>query len=289
MSITFHENYWDSPGKKSQFIAFLKLIHGVDLSAWDKLGFWDKLYRPFSYFDGDTLVSNVCVYSMNMTVNGQSRLAAQISAVGTLPDYRRQGLSYELTQKALDWARDNHDFFYLFADDEALGFYRKCGFRPVGESKTRISVTGQVAKPGAFKLDINREDHLATICRIASGRVPVSDVLGVSNVKLLMFWLLNLLKEHIYHIPELDILVLYKHASGRTTIFDVVGERVPPFSAILPYIGSENDRTIEFLFMTDKLELRDTTQVKIEDNGTHIMGEFPLESSRFIIPFTAQA
>ncbi len=289
MNLTYLDNYWDSPAHKSKFIEYLKLIHGLDLFLWDELGFWDELYRPFSYFDGDTLVSNVCVYSMNMTVHGQSRRVAQISAVGTLPEYRRKGLSYELSQKAIEWARENHDFFYLFADDEARGLYKKCGFREVVEFKTRILVDGGAPRPGALKLDIQNKEHLALMHRFAVERVPVSDVLGGSNDRLLMFWLLGPLKDFIYYIPDLDVLVVCENNDGVITVFDIVGKCIPPFSAILPYICNENASAVEFLFMTDKLNLRDYEAVAVSDNGAHIMGDFPLEGSRFIIPFTAQA
>lgn len=289
MNLSFRENYWDSLELKVEFISFLNRIHRLDLSLWDKMGFWDHNYRPFSYFDGNSLVSNVCVYSMDMTIQGKQRLVAQISAVGTLPEYRRRGLSFKLTQKAIDWARNNHDFFFLFADQDAYDFYKKCGFRPVDEYKASIAVSGGVAQPGAVKLDIQRKDHIELIYRIASDRDSASDVLGVSNKKLFMFWCLYSLKDHIYYVPELDVLVLYKRDNGLITIFDIVGSKVPAFSKIYPYICGEIDKTIEFLFMVDKLNLGSFDRINVEDNGTHILGDFPLEGTRFIFPFTAHA
>ncbi|MCH9032770.1 MAG: GNAT family N-acetyltransferase, partial [candidate division Zixibacteria bacterium] len=230
MSLSYRENYWDSPELKAEFMRFMKQIHGIDLSLWNQMGFWDQKYRPFSYFNGDKLVSHACVYSMDMTVQGKRCQVAQISAVGTIPDYRRKGLSYELNQKAIAWARENHDFFYLFADEEAVKLYEKCGFRAVDQYKPRISVDGTRAKPGAVKLDIQNKDDLALIYRIASARAPVSDVLGVSNEKLFMFWCLSFLRENIYYISELDVLVLYKCVGGVVTIFDIVGRNIPLFS-----------------------------------------------------------
>ncbi|MEE9554780.1 MAG: GNAT family N-acetyltransferase [candidate division Zixibacteria bacterium] len=251
--------------------------------------FWDQKYRPFSYFSGNSLVSNVCVYSMNMTIQGKRCLAAQISAVGTLPEYRRKGLSSKLTQKAMDWARNNHDFFFLFADQKAYHFYKKCGFNSVNEYKACVSVSGKIALPGAVKLDIQKKDHIEQIYRFASDRKPVSDVLGVSNKKLFMFWCLYSLRDHIYYIPELDVLVLYKRDNELITVFDIVGTDILAFSEIYSYICSESDETIEFLFMVDKLNLGSCDHIRIVENGTHILGNFPLEGSQFIFPFTAHA
>jgi GNAT superfamily N-acetyltransferase len=289
MNLSYKEDYWDSLDLKMEFINFLLHILGLDLSLWDKMGFWDRRYRPFSYFSGNSLVSNVCVYSMDMTIRGQQCLVAQISAVGTLPEYRRKGLSYQLTQKAMDWAQKNHDFFFLFADQEAYHLYNKCGFRQVDEYKASISVSGNVAQSGAVKLDIQIKDHVELIYSLASNREPVSDILGVSNNKLFMFWCLYYLKGHIYYIPELDILVLYKRDNRLLTIFDIVGTDIPAFAEIYPYICDEYDKTVEFLFMVDKLNPGYFERKKIEDNGTHISGDFPLENTQFIFPFTAHA
>lgn len=289
MNLSYKENYWDSLELKVEFISFLLRIHGVDLSSWDKLGFWDQKYRPFSYFSGASLVSNVCIYSIEMTIQGKRSLGAQISAVGTLPEFRRQGLSLKLTRRAMDWARENHDFFFLFADQDSYDFYRKCGFRPADEYKTCISVSRKVAQTGCVKLDTRKSDHVEQIYRIASNREPVSDVLGVSNKKLFMFWCLDFLSDHIYYISDLDVLVLYKRDNGLVTIFDIVGTEIPEFSKLYPYISRESDETIEFLFMTDKLNLESCCQIKIDGNGTHVQSGFPLENSRFILPFTSHA
>lgn len=289
MNLSYNENYWDKPELKSAFMKYLVDIFGLDLSLWDDLGFWDNRYRPFSYFDGDLLVSNVCIYSMDMIVLGKRCKVAQISAVGTLPEYRRKGLSSKLTLKAMDWAKENHEFFYLFADKEAYPFYKNCGFRHIDEYKSRIRTTGDEAHPGAVKMDIQSKDQLDQIYRFASDRAPVSDVLGVSNRKLFMFWCLYFAADNIYHIPELDILVLYKRANGVVTILDIVGGQIPDFSEIYPYICDGSDEFIDFLFMTDKLKLDSIDTIKVEDNGTHLLGKIPLETTKFIFPITSQA
>jgi len=289
VNLSFRENYWDSPELKEEFMRFLVQIFGIDLSLWGKMGFWDTRYRPFSYFDDNTLVSNVCVYTLDMTITGNPSRVAQISAVGTLPEYRRRGLSHKLTQVALDWARVNHDFFFLFADEGAYQFYKDCGFRFTDEYKARISAPAVVARPGAVKLDMQRTDHIAQVYRLASNREPVSNVLGVSNDKLFMFWCLDSLRDHIHYISALDVLVLYKREGGLVTIFDIVGRTMPIFADIYPYTCHPDDKTVEFLFMVDKLDLERVGHVRVEGNGTHLFGRFPLEGAQFIFPFTSHA
>ena len=104
-----------------------------------------------------------------------------------------------------------------------------------------------------------------------------------------MFWCLYFLSDAIYYIPELHILVLHERKDGVVTISDIVGTNVPEFSDIYPYICDERDRAVEFLFMTDRMNLANCKQILVPSNGTHIRGDFPFSGSRFIFPRTSQA
>lgn len=290
MDLTYREDYWDDLELKREFIGFIKGMHNLDLSLWDELGYWDRRYRPFSYFADTRLVSNVCIYSMDMTVEGRRCTVAQVSGVGTLAGFRRKGLSSELTRKAMEWALPAHDFFFLFADPGAFPFYKSCGFHRLPESVPRIEVTGRRARPGAVKLDLERENHLVRIRSLVQERAAVSGILGNRNDRLFMLWCHYALRDCVHLIDDLDILVLFKRDGGLLTIHDIVGRQVPPFSEIYPYIGSEKDEKIEFLFMTDRLELTGPVESRVEEkNGTHYFGDFPLKGKEFIFPFTGHA
>ena len=288
-SLQYQNNYWDEPELKQQFIAFLTQMFNLDLTLWDQKGFWDYAYRPFSYFDGKKVASNVCVYSLDMMVKGHACRVAQVSAVGTLPEYRRQGLSIDLTNKALDWARDKHDFFFLFADEDAFGFYKKRGFREVYEHKARIYVNAKEQSPGAVRLHMDRAEDIELVHRLAKKRTAVSDELGVLNARLLMFWCLYALQDCVYYIPDLDAVVMWKNVDGVKTIYDVVGTSVPTFEQLYPYIAEPEDRQVEFRFIPDKMRVGEVEYIKVEGNGAHVMGTFPFEGSKFMFPFTAQA
>ncbi len=289
MDLTYKNNFSDDPALRTELIRFINVIHRLDLTRWSQQGFWDKLHRPFSCFDGKQMVSNVSLYSMDLTVMGRRCRVAQVSGVGTLPEYRRRGLSSELTRQAMDWARPTHDFFFLFADEEAFSLYRKNGFRRVAEHQARIQVVGDVPRPGAEKLDLANPDHLVLIYQLATDRAPVSDLLGVHNEKLFMFWCLYFAGEYIHYIKELDLLVVYKRADNQVTIYDIVGRNVPTFDELYPFIQDQNDKTAKFLFMTDKMNVVEPEYIETTDNGTHLCGDFPLENEKFTFPITAQA
>ncbi len=290
MNITYKENYYQDEVLKKELNRFLKQIHNLDLCLWNESGFWDKKYRPFSFFDGDRMVANACLYSMDMMVDGIKTRVAQISGVGTDPEFRRKGLSFELNMKAIEWAKADHDFYYLFADLEAYPLYNKCGFRQVDEYSYYYPIHGMAPKEGKQKLDINNKEHLSLIYQIANERDTVSDKLGAYNEKLFMFWCLYFLKENIYYINDLDVLVLYERKNEKLIIYDIVGKRIPQFSEIYPYISDKSDQVARFQFMTDKMNLDGGEYNKlIPANGTHLMGNFPLENQKFILPITCHA
>ncbi len=289
MNLTYIDSYWEDSVLKRKFIDLLIQIFGLDLSLWDRMGFWDDNYRPFSYFEDDRLVSSLCIYSLEMMIAGKLCRVAQVSGVGTLPEYRRRGLNSELTRKALDWARDKHDFFFLFADDDAHPFYKSCGFRRADEHQISIPVVGQSPLPGAKKLELANEQHLQLICSCAEHRAPISNELGVMNQKLFMFWCLYFLKKNIYYLADLEVLVLCKREQGVLTIFDIVGREIPTFAELYPFIAGESDESVRFEFMVDKLGLADPVQTRASDSGLHLMGEFPLQDKKFLFPCTAHA
>ena len=290
MDLIFRDNYWDNTALKNEFNRFLTRVFRFDLCRWDEHGYWDDKYRPFSFFEGDTIVSNLCLYSMDMSVMGKRCRVAQISAVGTLPEYRRQGLSSELTRIAMDWARPSHDFFYLFADQEAYSFYEHAGFRLVDEYSACAPIEGRPPASGVNRLNLSQPGHLDLIYRIASEREPVSDLLGVLNEKLFMFWCLYFLADNIYYIEASETLVLLKRDHDTLIIFDIVSRKMPAFSEIYPFISDRADRKVEFRFMIDKMDLANYEEVKLgKPNGTHLLGSFPLEGRKFIFPSTSQA
>ncbi len=296
MDLIYKENYWNDLESKDKFIKHLNFIHNLDLTLWDKAGYWDNNYRPFSYFNKDMLVSNVCVYSMDMVVNGQRKLVAQISGVGTHPDYRKQGLNLELTQKAMDWAKPNHDFFFLFADEDAQEYYKNRGFRKVEEYKTNIKIDGGTPKRDLKKLEISNKADLDFIYKYANERESVSDLLGVYNPRLFMFWCLYVLNDNLYYIKELDTIVSFKRDKGTVTVYDIVAKKIPIFSELYPYLCNESDKAVEFLFMPDKLKLEEFNSVSVADNlipvtdnGTHLLSDFPLEDTEYLFPLTSHA
>ena len=101
---------------------------GISFEPWQKAGFWTKDYLPYSIIQKGNIISNVSVSLMTVLVNGERLDAAQIGAVGTVPEYRKQGLSRLLINHVIDIYSKKSDLIFLFANDSVMDFYPKFGF-----------------------------------------------------------------------------------------------------------------------------------------------------------------
>jgi len=287
MSLELRTGYWHDPSAKSAFQAFMREIFGLDFSVWDAAGYWDDAYTPFSLFDGDTVVANVCLYLLDAVVAGESTRLAQISGVGTLEGWRRRGLSRELTNTALEWARGRQRGVFLFAAEPSVAFYDTCGFTPIDEFLEVAPLSPRPPRGPVVKLDPAKRADLERIHRYADWRSPVSRRFGVLSPKLFQFHVLYTLREHVHEIPDLECLVLFERAGDRLRVFDVVARTMPSWSDIQPYVAGPDDRTAEFHFATDELRVDDVRRVPLLGNHPFVRGHFPIANPVF--PFTCRA
>lgn len=295
MSLCFRQAYFDDPAPKAEFLRFLQDIHGLDLGPWDRAGLWDPCYVPFSFFEGDRLVSNVCVYSLPMVVAGEECRVAQLSSVGTAPTHRRRGLNRELTTAARTWCREqDHRFLFLFADREAVPYYTRLGFRAQPQWRFRCpapSATGPDRRSPLVPLDPTHPDTLDFLAGIVERRTSVSRTLGHRSTALFLFHALYSLRDCLYHLPELDVVVAARAEAETLVLHDVVGPHLPSLATLHPHLPNEGITSYEFGFCPDLLEVEGEVRSEHDDgeDGTHVDGPFPFPDSPFRFPSTAHA
>jgi hypothetical protein len=176
---------------------------------------------------------------------------------------------------------------FLFADDEAIPFYERCGFRPVEEFVEAIEIRPVPRRPGAIPLDSASRSDLDRIFGYACRRAPVSERLGIVNPRLVVFHAMHRLRGLALEIPALNCVVFCRREGGRLSVFDVVGERVPAFRELYPYLADPGDRLVEFHFGTDKLGVSGTRRVPLRGNNGFVDATFRV--GRPVFPFTARA
>ena len=292
MSLEYREHYWDDPRSRAEFLRFTREMHSLDLTRWGEHGFWDDAFQPYSFFDGDRMVANVCVYRLPMVVHGKRQVVPQVSTVATDPAYRLRGLSRELTDRALACGRDGTaGFTFLFANVDAFGFYSKCAFTRVRQH--RFLYRGPVESGGgtATPLDLTGKKHLSLLHEIGRNRESVSDEIGCLSAKLLMFHALYTVGGCGYWLPEPEVVVFASVSGTKLQVFDVVGRRTPPLVEWSKHLPMRGINEVEFLFTPDKMNLAGPVAVPCDDpDGTHVKGTgFPRAGVPFRFPYTAHA
>ena len=287
MEFELKTQYWDDPVALSAFKDFAYRIHGLDFNEFESRGFWDSAYTPFSLFDGETVVASMCIYSLDVVLDGTRTRLAQISGVGTLPQRRRQGLNRRLTDIGLEWAAGWHDGVFLFSNPDAIPFYQQGGFKAIEEFVETTPAPRVKTCPGAGRLDPDRSKHLQKIYEFAQARTPVSEKFGVLNAKLVMFHVLHDLRNCVIELPDLNCLVMCGRAPGVLKIYDIIGCEIPRFVDLYPYLANKEDEVVEFHFFTDKLGLGNRSTSVLKGNNPFVRPGFPVENPVF--PYTSRA
>ncbi len=282
MDLILKTDYWNDPKSREAFKRFIKRIHNLDFTTWETAGFWDNQYTPFSYFKGDELISNICIYLLDAVIHDRKTRIAQISGVGTDPLFRRQGLNRKLTRMALEWAEDKSDNgFFLFADEEAIPYYKACGFTPIIEHVEWIEAPKTNKEEGLFKLSPDHPQDFKKIITYVDAGIPASDTFSILNKNLLMFNVLYSMKEQLYEIPDLECLVWFKRRNGCLYIHDIIGRKIPTFRELYPYMTDARDIRVEFHFHTDKLGIKNIKSKPKENSGGFVKGPFPFQKPVF--------
>jgi len=281
--------YWQDLAARRAFQDFIRQIFGLDFTRWDEAGYWDDDYSPYSFFERDRVVASLCVYDMPALVNGEACKVAQVSGVGTLPEFRRQGLNRRLHEIALPKALAEHRFAFLYADDDAVPFYRNRGFRPMPAFAVVVPLPAVSPDPGMEKLDQAEVVVLDSLYKLACVREPTSHVFSTANPKLVMYHLMYRLRSHAWRIRALDAVVLMKREEERTIVYDILARKLPRFEQLAPFLAAGGTREVEFRFPVDRLDVPAHTLRELPGENLHVMGDGYDLGPQPVFPFTSTA
>ena len=127
------ENYMLDDTLRHALNELAKKTFWIDFESWVTDGYFEGDYIPYSFLENGKIISNVSANRMNFMQNGVAKKYIQIGTVMTDEAYRNKGLARRLIEYVADSYRDECDGIYLFANLDALDFYRKCGFAEVTE------------------------------------------------------------------------------------------------------------------------------------------------------------
>jgi GNAT superfamily N-acetyltransferase len=285
MVLEFRSHYFDDSRAKASFERCAKAVFGLDFSLWQAKGLWDDRYRPFSAFKDDECIASICVYPSLMSVAGEKKTGAQLLTVGTLPEFRGQGIQRKIWERARDWIEQECDFVFLFTDEPEAGFYERLGLRRRAEHTEIVPCPECSGETEFSKLDLDAD--YAVVERLAGEREMVSDRLGFLNPNLLLFMFLYVYRDWTYHLRDLDAVVVAEEAADRVRIHDVVARKMPRLSDIEGFLATFG-KDVDFLFCTDRLGVEGATYRRVDDGVLIVSDEFDL-TGNFVFPYSIRA
>ena len=282
-------NYRDDETLRNEFHHFIsRVFPSISFQEWESNGFWINKYIPFSICKSGKIISNVSASLMDILINSEKIKAIQLGAVGTLPEYRNQGLSCELMNYIISKYKNGIDLFFLFANETVLDFYPKFGFRYVQEyifiKETEIPEQNN----SSGKINIKNVKDYILLQELLKIRQPLTKILGAENYDFITMWhILNLYPNNLYYIEEEDVIIIKQEKNDTLHILDVIYHAPFDLESVIPKIvGSDTIKSIKFYFSPDQLHYRYDKFEKL-DTGLFILGNLDLPEIPFRFPLTA--
>jgi ribosomal protein S18 acetylase RimI-like enzyme len=290
MKIEYRDGYFDDPFAKASFERYAKKVFGLDFSRWKARGLWDSQYKPFSAFIEGECVASICVYPSEMRVDGAKRRGAQLLTVGTLPEYRLQGIQRELWKRVHAWINQECDFTFLFTDELAAGFYERLGLRRQPEyfETVRCPQPASHTELRFKKLNLEQDSEYAIVERLAKEREMVSDRIGFLNPNLLLFMFLYLYQNWSYYLEDIDTVIVVEETNDQLRIHDIVARQMPKLSDIESFLAQFKKEEIDFLFCTDRLGVDQSKKKRVKDSLLFVSDNFELDG-KFVFPYSIRA
>jgi len=283
------ENYRNDVNLINKYHKFIsKIFPSISFEEWYEKGFWTNKYVPFSLIKNDEIISNVSVAIMNVFVNGQKRVAAQIGAVGTLPEIRHRGLSRYLMNYVIEKLKNEVDFFFLFANETVMDFYPKFGFRSINENIFTTEINISKTHFSAKKLNLSNKTDYSLIQDLIENRKIITKYFGAEKYDYITMWhILNTYYNDLYYLEEEGIIFIKTEREGNLNIWEVIYDKEFNMQeALSKIINSDKIRRINYYFPPDQLEY-EYDQVIVEQSGLFVRGETFKDNALIKFPETA--
>ena len=285
------ENYRDDGQLREAYFKYTETIFpGISFRDWYARGFWPNEYNPVSMINQGRIISNISIARMKILLNGSEVSAIQLGAVGTLEEYRGQGLSRRILNYILSKYSGSVDFFFLFADEEVYDFYRKLGFRKINQSYFIDNVELPSPNFKARKLDIANPRDFDIVMRLIDNRQDLTAIFGARGYGFVTLWhVLNIHPQNLYYLPDEDAIIIKTEKDGTLKIWDIIfSDSFDIVEALPKIIESEKIKSINYYFPPDILKFVCDKIKPFEDYGLFVSGNFMQSETAFRFPPTAE-
>jgi len=288
-NIKIIENYRNNENLRNEYYNIIsKIFPGISFQDWYSKGFWTDKYIPFSIIESGKIISTASAALMNVLIDDKKYKAIQLGAVGTLSEYRNQGLSSHLLNYIINKYKSKIDFFFLYANETVLDFYPKFGFRSVKEYKFVNESVLPEPNYSARKLNIKVDSDYLLIKDLISNRQILTKRFGAEDYGFITMWhVLNLYPDNLYYLDKENIVIIKKENKNTLHILDVIFCTAFDFQSALPKIIESNSiKFINYNFPPDQLNYSYNKILSV-DTELFILGNVEFGNNPFRFPLTA--
>ena len=209
--------------------ALAQKTFGIEFENWVKDGYYEGDYIPYSLMENGRLISNVSANRMRFVENGAERLYIQLGTVMTDAAYRRRGLARRLMERVLRDYEGRCDGIYLFANLNALDFYRALGFHEdVREYRYTLKEGGIVGRGGFKAIGEELRGRYMDYVRRAAANAALDQA---NRFGLQMFYTADL--SNVYYAEDIDCFAVLESAENVLTLQSVIAPEVLPMASVL--------------------------------------------------------
>lgn len=214
---------------------------GFDFESWVMNGYFEGDYIPYSFEEDGKVISNVSVNLMKFQVNEKQKNYIQIGTVMTDEHYRRQGLARKLMEQVISDYQEKCDGIYLFANLEALDFYRKLGFQERHEYRYGLKGEVKIAKVKETDAFIPVKDNDTDLKKrylefVRTGKV-CSSFEQVNKYGLQLFYTAGF--ENVYYSNAIDCFCVMEMDGDTLEIQSVLGKEEISLEKVIGFISQD--------------------------------------------------
>ena len=210
-----------------------------DFESWVRGGYFEGDYIPYSFLEDGKIISNVSANRMQFVQNGIKRQYIQIGTVMTDEAYRNRGLAGTLLRHVVRQYENECDGFYLFANLNALDFYRKQGFLQGTQYRyflkpgacTGKEPAGRFVPAGQDKL--LRKKYEETVRHSA----PYASMEQLNKYSLQMFYTADL--SEVYYAEDIDCFAVMEKEGETLLLQSVICKQRLPLEAVIARIADD--------------------------------------------------